>query len=160
MAVALFVAMKRTAITVGVVSALGLATLIGPTEARACYYGGCDFGGLIAPVAAGTVAGLVTLGVLGLDLSLALRGQRQSTDIAIVNLLLGLADLGAGVALALLDSDALVGFGAGLIGAGSVMVVDGAVGLVLGPGDSRAPPLGVAVDAGPGRLVVSVGARF
>ena len=142
--------------------ALALATLTSPTSARACYYGGCgDVAVVLVPAAVGgALVGLATLGVLGQDLSLAVRGRAQPTDLAIINLVLGLLDLAGGLALAVLGSDGLAGFGAGLIGAGSIMVTDGTVALALDPGEPRSTSLGLAVGPHQEGAVVSVNVHF
>ncbi len=154
--------------TVGVkhllcVAAVAVCLAASPSRGRACYYGGCeDLELVVVPAAVGgTLAGLATLGVLGVDLSLALRGEPHPNELAIANVLLGVVDLGGGIALAFAGDDLFLGVGLGFTTAGLALLIDGIVALALGPGGTRAPPaVSLSIDAGPLGAGVGLEARF
>lgn len=141
-----------------------LTVLASPSSVRACSYGGCGEVAAVAVPAAvgGALVGLASLGVLGMDLTYALRDQPQSTAFAVGNLLLGLVDVAGGVALALAlgDTDAFLGTGLAFASAGLLMVIDGIVALAMGPGDPRSRSIGLAVSASPDRVVAGIAGRF
>lgn len=143
-----------------VAAALAFTLVIGgASAARACVYGGCEAIVGTAGVA-GSMAGIASLCVIGKDLAFAFRGEPQTTELAIANLALGVVDLGGGIALALAESDILLGFGLGFVGAGLAMLIDGIVALAMGPGEPRSPPIGLMVSASAGGVTAGVLGRF
>ena len=142
--------------------ALALVLLASASDARACAYG-CDGAGLaLIPlgITAGVLAGLATVGVLGMDLTYLMRNEAQPTDFAIANLVLGLVDIGGGIALAFGGSDTFVGFGLGFVGAGTVLLIDGIVALAMGPPDPSRPRMGLAVSISPDGATLGWSDRF
>lgn len=123
-----------------------LAALLAVTpRAHACIYGGCE-GIFIGATLGGSLAGIATLGILGSDLAHHLDGRALPDGLVAANFVAGAIDLAGGLALCALGTEAAIGLGLGIAGAGLIMLIEGIVGASL-PRPRAPPAFGVEVSS-------------